>query len=894
VDVLVYAVLGLGSGAIYGLLAQGIVAIYRTSGVLNLAHGAIAMASAYLFVDLHVDRGLSAGLAMVLVVAAAAVFGALVQLVVMDPMRTGSTMTRVCATLGLFITIQSAVSLLYGTDDRLTESYLPNGSVSLWNGAAIGADRLILLAIGVLVTVALWCGYRYTQFGRMTTGVWQNPDAIAALGGSPRIVATWNWALGSGLAGLCGCLIVPITGLQIDNLSMLVVPALAASIAGRFASFPGAFVMGLVLGAAESVVSKYLTTPGLSDALPFLAIIVLLVVRGRGLPVRGDLGERLPVVGDGRFARTGIVAVAAVLLGAALLGPSSWVGPITTTGLVSLIGLSIVVVTGYAGQFNLAPFAFGGIAAMLGAYIAHGWGWSLVPVVLAGAVLAVPVGLIVAIPAIRARGTNLAVITLALGVVVESAVFKNNELNGGIAGIATGSPAIFGWSVDPVLDPTRYAVVVLVVVALVGLLVVHLRRGPSGRRLLAVRGNERAAASVGISVSSTKLFAFSFAACIAGVYGVLATQRTGIATFAEFDAFGSLMLVGTVVLAGVGSIGGAMTTGIIAAGGIVYIWAGFIGIDEYLPLISGLALTVTLVLQPSGIVPSVIQSVAPIVRRLRRTPAAGGAESVEVPTPVRVRPLTLRVEHLSVQFGTARVVDDLSLTVRPGEILGLIGPNGAGKTAALDAITGFVPSSGAVVLGDFSVAGRPPHVRAAGGLGRSFQGIELFDDLTIGENVMVGNEGGGMVAHLRDLVTPAHSRLSDSARAAIDLFRLAPHLRAKPSDVSFGVRRLAGIARAVASAPSVVLLDEPAAGLDAREVDELTALLRLLAREWGMAIVLVEHHVDMVISACDRVQVMVLGRTLATGTGAEIERDERVRAAYLGEQAVRDRSGDPT
>ncbi|MCR2783093.1 MULTISPECIES: ATP-binding cassette domain-containing protein [unclassified Microbacterium] len=886
-DFLIYAVLGLGSGAIYGLLAQGIVAIYRSSGVLNLAHGAIAMASAYLFVDLHVDRGIPAPLAITIVVVVAALFGVLVQGAVMSPMRTGSTMTRVCATLGLLITLQAAVSLVYGSDDRLVSSYLPADSIQLWDGAAIGADRLIVLGIGVVVTVSLWCVYKFTQFGRLTTGVWQNADAVAALGGSPRLVATGNWALGAGLAGLCGCLIVPISGLQIGNLSMLIVPALAASIAGRFSSFPSAFIAGLILGSLSSVVSSYTSIPGLANAVPFVAIIVLLVVRGRSLPVRGDLNERLPSVGNARFGRTGITMVAVVLLGAAMLGPTAWVGPITTTSLVILIAMSIIVITGYTGQFNLAPYAFAGVSALLGAYIANSWGWSLIPSMLAGAALAVPVGLLVAIPAIRARGANLAVITLALGAVAESLIFNNNNLNGGIAGISTGEPSIFGWPISTVIDPTRYATVVLVVVVLVGFLLVHIRRGPSGRRLLAVRDNERAAASVGIGVSATKIFAFSLAAFIAGLYGVLATQRTGIATFGEFSAFGSLVLVGTVILAGVGSIGGAAMAGIIASGGIIYTWAGFLGIDEVLPLISGLMLTLTLVLQPSGIIPSITESVGALGRRLRprqRQPAA--LPPADTTAPVRVSPRTLRVEGLCVEFGTVKAVNELSLTVEPGEILGLIGPNGAGKTAALDAVTGFIPSRGTVSLGGVDLSKQPPHRRAIAGVGRSFQGIELFDDLTIGENVIVGNESGGIGAHLRDLVTPAHSRMSPSARAAIELFKLEPYLDDKPSEVPFSIRRLAGIARAVASSPSVVLLDEPAAGLDANEVSELTSLLRLLAEQWGMAIILVEHHIDMVVAACDRVQVMVLGRTLVTGTGQEIENDERVKAAYLGGQPV--------
>ncbi|MFB4308302.1 ATP-binding cassette domain-containing protein [Actinomadura sp. GTD37] len=893
-NVLLYAIIGLGGGAVYGLLAQGIVAVYRSSGVLNFAQGAIAMAAAYLFVDLRTGLGIPAAASVAMVTVLAALFGVLFHFLVMTPMRRASALARVAATLGLFITLQSAVALHYGTESRLVDSYLPSFAVHLWSGAAVGADRLILLAIAVAVTAIAWYAYRFTQFGRLTAGVWHDPDAVGALGGSPRLVAAANWGVGAGLAGLCGCLIVPLTGLQTETLPMLVVPAVAAAIAGGFSSFPRALAAGLVIGAAESVVSNYISTPGWAQAVPFLGIAVLFVARGRSLPVRAEIQEALPKVGRAAFGRTGVLAAVAALFLAAHLGPASWVGPITTTGMVAIVALSIVLVTGYAGQLTLAPYALSGIGALLAANAAQSWGWSLVPCLLVGAVTAVPAGLLVAVPALRTRGASLAAITLALGVVVNDVAFNNVEWTGGFTGLTTGPLTVFGWSVDTALHPVRYTDLVLVLLLLAGLLMVHIRKGAFGRQLLAVRGNERAAASIGISVRSAKLVAFSLAAAMAGLYGVLASFQTGVATFSGFGAFTSILLVGTVVLGGVGYVGGAVVGGVMATGGIVSTWLGFSGITDYLPLISGLALMLTLVLQPSGIVPETFTAWRRIgallagrfpaaVRPLRRRAASAGDGAGDAdPVVTRVRPLELRVEDLGVRFGEVRAVEDLSLTVRPGEILGLIGPNGAGKTTAIDAITGLVPARGRVLLGDEVISGRPPHRRAGSGLARSFQGIELFDDLTVGENVMVGHEGGRLGGLLMDLVRPARSELSATGRAAVGLFGLERCSADMPGEISFGLRRLVGIARAVSSAPSVLLLDEPAAGLGPAEVQELIVLLRRLAREWNMAIVLVEHHMEMVLTVCDRVQVMNLGRTLAVGTPEEIERHPAVQAAYLG------------
>ncbi|SOD72134.1 amino acid/amide ABC transporter membrane protein 1 (HAAT family) /amino acid/amide ABC transporter membrane protein 2 (HAAT family) /amino acid/amide ABC transporter ATP-binding protein 1 (HAAT family) [Jatrophihabitans sp. GAS493] len=910
-----YLILGLGAGAVYGLLAQGIIVIYRTSRVLNFAQGAIAMASAYTFVNLSITHGWPSWVALIVTTLLAAVLGVLVQLLVMGPMHQASPLARVSATLGLLITLESAISLHYGTEGTIVRSFLPNGAVHLWHDASVGADRLILVGIGAVVTAILWLVYHLTQLGRLTTGVSQNPVAVASLGHSPARLAMVNWAIGCGLAGFCGCLVVPLTGLQISTLTMLVVPALAAAIAGNFVSFPGTFAAGLAIGAAESIVQNYVHTPGWPEAVPFIAIVVLCVVRGGSLPTRDTMLERLPKVGSARFGRTGIVTVCVLAFVFVNVGPQSWIAPVETTALIALIGLSIVVVMGFAGQLNLAPYALAGISCLLAAHVAESWGWSLVPCLLVGAVAAVPVGLLVAMPALRTRGANLAAATLGLGVVVQDLIFSNSDYTGGFTGMTTGTPNLFGWSLDSDLHPARYASLVIVVLLVAGIAVVNIRRSSSGRRLLAVRGNERAAASLGISVWGAKLYAFSVSAFLAGAYGVLSQFQTGTVTFLTFSPLASLLLVGSVVLGAVGYASGAFVAGIIATGGILSNWLGFTQIDKYLPLISGLALMLTLVLNPSGLVPGTIDSVRMLLRKLIKTApaevgeAAHTPESVEVPEPTdatapavgadavagrrtsitrlrqtdRVEPLPLEVTGLSVSFGRVQAVRDVALTVQPGEVLGLIGPNGAGKTTAIDAITGFVNASGSIKLGGVELAGYSAYKRAARGLSRSFQAIELFDDLSLAENLSVGAEGAAGISYLRDILAPRGSKLSPTTEAAVEMFGLAPYLNQLPGDLPFAVRRLAGIARCVAKSPSVVLLDEPAAGLGQHELGELDDLIRRLAKDMGMGVVLVEHHLELVMSVCDRIQVLTLGSTLAVGTPAEVSANAEVRVAYMGE-----------
>ena len=245
---------------------------------------------------------------------------------------------------------------------------------------------------------------------------------------------------------------------------------------------------------------------------------------------------------------------------------------------------------------------------------------------------------------------------------------------------------------------------------------------------------------------------------------------------------------------------------------------------------------------------------------------------------------TLSIDGLTVRFGSVVAVDDVSMQVRPGEVVGLIGPNGAGKTTLIDAVSGFVPASaGAISLDDRRIDRLNATQRARLGLRRSFQSLELFEDISVEENIRAGSDQlASRRSWLTDLVWPGHHDLPSTAVAAVHAFELEPHLDVTPEELPYGRRRLVGIARTVASGPSVVMLDEPAAGLDENESAELARLIRRLADERNMGVLLVEHDVSLVMSTCDRVVVIDFGAVIASGTPAEIRVDPAVRDAYLG------------
>jgi branched-chain amino acid transport system ATP-binding protein len=244
----------------------------------------------------------------------------------------------------------------------------------------------------------------------------------------------------------------------------------------------------------------------------------------------------------------------------------------------------------------------------------------------------------------------------------------------------------------------------------------------------------------------------------------------------------------------------------------------------------------------------------------------------------------LATDDLCVSYGGLRAVDRLNVEVRAGQIVGLIGPNGAGKTTTIDALTGFTSAAGAVrFLGD-PIGDLTPHARARRGLVRTWQSIEIFDDLTVAENLRVARERASVGSVLLDIVHPVRHTDDTDVEWALELIGLTHYADARPSTLSLGQKKLLGVARALAAGPKVVLLDEPAAGLDSAESQALGERL-LDVVEHGIAILLVDHDMGLVLNVCDEIYVLDFGRLLAHGTASEIRDNDDVIAAYLGEEA---------
>ena len=907
--------LGLGSGSLFVLPALGLVLVYRSSGVVNFAQGAVGMAGSFVFWDLSRNAGWSPGIAACAGVLAGAALGLATYAFAMVLPRGGSTLTRVVATLGVLLILQSAAELRYGPYPLLSGPLLPTDRINFGGGVIVGADRMLLVGIAVVLAVGLGTVYRRTLFGVATSAVSERPRTLAALGWPIGLLRACNWAIGGALAGLSGVFLTPIAGAAAGNGLLLIVGTLAAALIGGLRSFPLTLAGGLFIGVAQAELGQYdLGIPGLADAVPLLAIIGVLVLRGRALPLRSFVGERLPKVGTGRVRVGGLLVGAAILAGLIGVLNDNGTAALTTTLLAGIVLLSLTVVLGYCGQLSLAQVTLAGVGALITAKLAGQAHFPFLAVIALATLGTVPVGLLVGLPSARTRGVSLAIATLGLAAAIQALIFDNISIAGGTNGVplsADGTFRIFGVDFDTLFHIDRFAYLVLGVTVLIAVAVANLRRGRAGRRLVAVRTNERAAAALGINVVSAKLWAFAIAAAIAGLAGSLLAYRYPTALFDQYGGFANISTVGFAVVGGAGSPLGALLGGQLQPAGIGQAFANtVVGLNaQWMALIGGILLVLTIIGSPDGILLATAQGIAKLRRRLPASLPAnaarfprlrrGGAgieqrvhaSSTAGATSHRVAPALLEVRGLSVRFGAVRAVDGVDLHVAPGEVVGLVGPNGAGKTTVIDAVTGFVRSTGSVTLGGRDLSACAAYARARAGVARSWQSLELFEDLSVLDNLRAAVDSRDGRSYVVDLVHPERGQPTAAMLAAIGAFELGPHLSQTPGRLSAGQRKLVALARAIAGEPSVILLDEPCAGLDQHERHEVIPVIRSLADDWGMGVLLVEHDVHLVRLVCDRAVVLDFGQVIAEGAPEAVLDDERVMVAFLGEAAAPVKSG---
>jgi branched-chain amino acid transport system permease protein len=580
-----FIAIGLFNGSLYGLAAMGVVLTYKTVGVFNLAYGAVAMFCAYTYWELHDHWGITAWLAMpILFLVVAPILGLILE-GVYRPLAGLSAEVLIVVSVGILAALGALVPIIYGTQDRQLQAIFPTKTFVLGSHFHVGYDQMGTLVVSLSMAALLWALLRHTKFGTSTRAVVDNPDLADMIGVHGDNVRRAAWILSSIFAALVGILISPTQGLDIHQLVLVVIYCFAPAVLGRLVSLPLAYIGGLGLGIIGSILSKYSnsgTVANFEAAIPYLSLFVLLVVLGPRLKEVGTATRRLAVaavaapgkksaataqifaIGQGRW-RVGVdrnLTLGLVGFVLAILVPLAVPGPrllIIIGGVIyALIALTLVVLTGWAGQISLAQFSFVGVGAFTAGHLAGSHGQHFLFAVLIGMLLSAPLALVVGLASLRLSGLYLALATLAFALVMDKIVFNRTDVSGGQTGITVPRPEIFGISFTGRVALYELA---LVIFALIAIAAYALRAGPMGRRLHILRDSPLAASTLGVNLTVTKLVTFTACAMVAALGGSLYGAWTQSITPLDFMWSASLELLLLVVLGGRAVISGAIIAG---------------------------------------------------------------------------------------------------------------------------------------------------------------------------------------------------------------------------------------------------------------------------------------------------------------------------------------------
>jgi ABC-type branched-subunit amino acid transport system ATPase component/ABC-type branched-subunit amino acid transport system permease subunit len=944
-------VLGLVNGLTIGLLAVGFVMVFRANRFLNLAHAQLGALSALLLAKVVNDWHWGWWPSFIGCAAVGIGTGLAVERFTVSRVRRKSRapVRLMMLTIGVS-DILLALTYIPGLTPTSQAPYPQPFDSQLSIGGVVLSGMAVLTIIMVPLILVLLTLFWFTSLGRKVRAAANNPDAARLCGISVDRVSLVVWGIAGGLSALSAMFSGPTTSSFTSQAAgpYLLMLTMGAAAVGAFVSIPAAVGGGVALGVLYQVVLAQTTNAGTSELVIFVAVLLVILWRGRaiarvftteGAAVPDLKGVRIPLA----LRRSAAVrwAPRVALAGGLLIAVAFPLFPyfsqpgnqflLTLVVMYALVGISLTVLVGWAGQISLGSFALVGIGAFLCARWAGQAGWNLVDMLivtgLAGAIVSVVIG----IPALRVRGVSLAVVTLGLAIVAPDWLFQQSWFAGPTPFTTVVTPTITlpgVFHLDSQLDLYYAALVVLV---LTFLATRALRRSAAGRVIIAVRDNERASSILGIRPGSVKLGVFAISGFIAAAAGVFWAETWQSINPAQFPADASIALLALPVVGGIGSLGGA-----VAAAAVLYMGTFFVGPHVsgllgsvgqnvgFLLLLGGLAVVGTMMAYPNGLAGAAEEGWQGFLNRRARKRATTGAPAVaedsrsdvapvagaaRVPTltltpagsprtprrrPWRSSPIApagsvpLEVHDLAVHFGGIRALQGADLTVNPGEIVGLIGPNGAGKTTLMNIVSGVLrPDRGSVRVFGNEVSDQPPQRRAELGVARSFQEATLFPGLTVLETVQIALHKGATSHLLPAMLGAPWVRASEKVtrRRALDLieaFALGPWAESLTAELSTGMRRICDLMVQVATEPRLLLLDEPTSGVAQREAESFGPLIRNVHDQLGCSVLVIEHDMSLLMGLCDRLYAFDAGRVIAAGTPTQVREHPAVIASYLG------------
>ena len=933
---------GLVSGLIIGMLAMGIVLVYRATRVINFADGNMGLVAASMLALLVINYDWPFWLALGLSILLGTLFGTAMELIVVRRLFTAPRVILLVATVGIAQLAQLIIVQLPTIDGAAGERY-PVVVDTIWEdvlgtGIRLRGAQLTVLVVVPITAILLGLLLSRTTLGKTVAASANNPSLARLSGINPKLVSTLVWTIVGLLASLSMVLVSGLSGgvASLTNLGPFTLSrALVAALVAGMVSFPRAVAAGVAIGVAEALLRfNFLGEAGLADGLLLIVVLVAVRMQRRSdtelsafsfSPKVRPIPEHLRELWWVRHMTT--IALGAAVLFAVVLVFVPGIADAPSRQLLfaivvcfAICGMSVTITTGWAGQLSLSQMAFAGFGALVASRLANGLSMDItvgtgflgidaiawdafpiefqageVPFLLAipvGAVLTAGLAAVVGVSSLRARGLDLAVATFVFALAAQQYLFRRPMLSGeNPRSVLFRRGDLFGIDLD---SQRSYYFLCLAVLLIVLAVVARLRRTGIGRTTIAARDNPDSAEAYTVGVTRTKVSTFALAGGVAGLGGGLLSGAIQSVPFGErfFLVGDSLQLVAMVVIGGLGSVLGPVLGAIWLHG-----FPGFFDDSNTVALFSSsVGLLIVLMYVPGGLIQIGHAARSSLIRTAeRRVPVPDEPKMVRTASVAlagagrskRTHELMLDLAAVSVWFDGVVAVNNVDVEVRPGEVVGLIGTNGAGKSTLMNAVGGFVPAAGSVQLLGVEISDMPAPERSRLGLGRTFQAARLFPELTVRETVQVALEARQRTPLVASaLLLPPTLKLErrqrNTADELIDFLGLGRYADRFVSELSTGTRRIVELAGLLAVDARVLCLDEPTAGVAQREAEAFGPLILSIRKELDASMLIVEHDMPLIMAVSDRMYCLEAGGVIASGAPEELRNDPAVVASYLG------------
>jgi ABC-type branched-subunit amino acid transport system ATPase component/ABC-type branched-subunit amino acid transport system permease subunit len=907
--------LGAITGMTYGIIAVGLVLVYRSSRIINFAQGAIGALGAALAGVAVVEWNLSYWIAFPIALIVSAGVGAGSEVVVVRRLRNAPTVIGVVATLGLAQVLLTFSSLINSSVGAGATFPSPTGLPDFELGALrVTTAYSAMMIFTPIIVIGLAIFFRRGWFGLAMRASSTNPEAAELAGVNARGMATLAWAISGGVAAYTAILVLPTRGFTGGDFlgPGLLLRALTAAVIARMSSVTVAVIAGVGVGILESALLWNYPNGGLVEAVLFVIILGALLLQrarydrreGKGswtvirnwLPLP-DSYRKLFLIRYLRWIVFGLGLTAALAL--PLVVSNSNAVSFTIITVMTVVGMSVGVVAGLSGQLSLGQFALAGVGGVASYYVTRETGTFVVGFI-AGGLAAAAVAVVIGLPALRIRGPMLAVTTLGFAIVASTWAFTQKWALGG--GVSQDYLSIFGITFTTAKE---YYLLALVVFLIALFFARNVWKSGLGLRMRAVRDNEDSARAFTVNPTVVKLQAFGVAGFLAGLAGAVYGGSVTLLTSDAYAVQRSIDAAAVAVLGGLGIVMGPLLGALFIVGipEIPNIF-GIAPLDQFQLFATALGWLFIVVQFPGGFAVGIgdlrnriadfiarRHGLDPAVEWDRDAVAATTSFSTKIALPApRPRSVAhgdviLRATDVTKRYGGLHAVDNVSIELRAGETLGLIGPNGAGKTTLFELLSGFTrANAGTVEFLGRDVTRMNPSGRANLGLIRSFQDAALFPTLSVLECVTLAMERSEPTRFLRSFAgwSAPDRRKQERARELVAMMGL-DRWRDKPTaELSTGTRRVAEIACMIALEPVVLLLDEPSSGIAQRETEMLGEILTPIKEQLDVTLVLIEHDIPLVMRLSDRIIAMESGQVIADGTPTEVRANPRVIESYIG------------